>query len=59
MKNLLSTDRELASNSYYAKTAPEAAPLPVLEGSMDADVAIIGGGLVAGQAVNRLPAVAP
>jgi gamma-glutamylputrescine oxidase len=43
--SLLSTDCELARDSYYAATAQRDTHYPVLEGSEDADVAIVGGGL--------------
>jgi gamma-glutamylputrescine oxidase len=41
----LQSDRELARHSYYAATAPRAERHPALEGAVDADVAIVGGGL--------------
>lgn len=43
--SLLSVDRDLARDSYYAATATRLARFPELEGSIDCDVAIVGGGL--------------
>ncbi len=42
---LLSTDRELAQDSYYAATAPRTQQFLPLQDSISADVAIVGGGL--------------
>ncbi len=43
--SLLQTDLELTKNSYYAATAPRRQRFPALQSNVDADVAIIGGGL--------------
>ncbi len=43
--SFLDTDRNLARSSYYAATAPRARAFPALEGSVECDVAIVGGGL--------------
>ncbi len=43
--SFLSADRDLARHSYYAATAPRVQAFPVLEGRIDCDVAIVGGGL--------------
>ncbi|TXC65995.1 FAD-binding oxidoreductase [Piscinibacter aquaticus] len=43
--SLLKTDLELTKNSYYAATAPRRQRFPALEANIDADVAIVGGGL--------------
>jgi gamma-glutamylputrescine oxidase len=42
---LLDADRELTRHSYYAATAAREAPFPRLQGSVSADVAVVGGGL--------------
>lgn len=42
---LLQTDLELTKNSYYAATAPRGQRYPALQANVDADVAIVGGGL--------------
>jgi len=42
---LLAVDRELTQDSYYAATAPRGAGHAALEGAVEADVAIVGGGL--------------
>ena len=42
---LLQTDLELTRNSYYAATAPRRQRFPVLQCHVDADAAIVGGGL--------------
>jgi gamma-glutamylputrescine oxidase len=42
---LLDTDLSLARDSYYAATAPRGADRPALQGRIEADVAIVGGGL--------------
>jgi gamma-glutamylputrescine oxidase len=41
----LETDRELTRLSYYDATATRGVPYPALQGSTQADVAIVGGGL--------------
>lgn len=43
--SFLQTDRELTRNSYYAATATRSASHPPLHGDVEADVAIVGGGL--------------
>ena len=43
--SFLDTDRELARHSYYAATVPRADPAPALDGDVECDVAIVGGGL--------------
>jgi gamma-glutamylputrescine oxidase len=43
--DLLSADRELTRNSYYAATAPRQQSFALLQGRADADVAVVGGGL--------------
>jgi gamma-glutamylputrescine oxidase len=43
--NLLTADRELARDSYYAAVTPPATHCAPLEEAIDADVAIVGGGL--------------
>jgi len=43
--DLLSADRELTRNSYYAATAAREQSHPPLQGSQHCDVAVIGGGL--------------
>ncbi|MCV2361063.1 FAD-binding oxidoreductase [Paucibacter sp. TC2R-5] len=43
--SLLSIDRNLARNSYYAATAPRLETYPSLKDALTADVAIVGGGL--------------
>ena len=43
--SLLAADRELTRHSYYAATAVREADYPSLQGSEEADVAIVGGGL--------------
>ena len=40
-----SVDRELARQSYYAATAQRLTRWPALQGSLEVDVAIVGGGL--------------
>jgi len=42
---LLQTDLQLTKNSYYAATAPRRQRFPALDANVDADVAIVGGGL--------------
>lgn len=42
---LLSTDRELAQDSYYAASAPRTQQFASLQDSISTDVAIVGGGL--------------
>ncbi len=41
----LQSDRDLARHSYYAATAPRTQRFPALDGPVDCDVAIVGGGL--------------
>jgi gamma-glutamylputrescine oxidase len=43
--SFLSADRDLARNSYYAATTGRAQSFAALEGDVDCDVAIVGGGL--------------
>ncbi|MFT3665641.1 NAD(P)/FAD-dependent oxidoreductase [Piscinibacter sp.] len=43
--SLLQTDLELTRNSYYAATAPRRQRFAALESDVEADVAIVGGGL--------------
>lgn len=43
--SLLSTDRELQRDSYYLATAARTQEFPVLQGQIEADVAVVGGGL--------------
>ena len=43
--SVLSADRDLARHSYYAATAPRETAYPTLQGSLEADVVIVGGGL--------------
>lgn len=43
--SLLKTDLELTKNSYYAATAPRRQRFPALQSNLDADVAVVGGGL--------------
>jgi gamma-glutamylputrescine oxidase len=43
--DLLSADRELTRNSYYAATAPRQHAFAALQGRADCDVAVVGGGL--------------
>lgn len=43
--SLLQTDLELTKNSYYAATAPRRQRYAALQSNVDADVAIVGGGL--------------
>ncbi|WP_088281121.1 FAD-binding oxidoreductase [Ideonella sp. A 288] len=43
--HFLSADRELTRDSYYAATAVRGVSHPALEGAVDCDVAIVGGGL--------------
>ncbi len=43
--DLLSADRELTRNSYYAATAARRQVFPALQGSASCDVAVVGGGL--------------
>ena len=42
---LLQTDLQLTKNSYYAATAPRSHRYPALQSNVDADVAVVGGGL--------------
>jgi len=43
--SLLATDQQLTKNSYYAASAPRQRRFPALQANVDADVAIVGGGL--------------
>ena len=43
--SFLDTDSELAQHSYYAATVPRPDQAPALQGDLDCDVAIVGGGL--------------
>jgi gamma-glutamylputrescine oxidase len=43
--SLLSADQQLTKNSYYVATAPRRQAFPALQGDVEADVAIVGGGL--------------
>jgi gamma-glutamylputrescine oxidase len=43
--SFLSVDQDLARDSYYAATAPREVRFPALEGAVQADVVIVGGGL--------------
>jgi gamma-glutamylputrescine oxidase len=43
--SFLSVDRDLARHSYYAATAPRPTAFPALAGTVDCDVAVVGGGL--------------
>jgi gamma-glutamylputrescine oxidase len=43
--SLLSTDQQLTKNSYYAATTAREQRFPVLNGPVDCDVAVVGGGL--------------
>jgi gamma-glutamylputrescine oxidase len=43
--DLLSADRELTRNSYYAATAAREQAFPPLQGAQSCDVAVVGGGL--------------
>jgi gamma-glutamylputrescine oxidase len=43
--DLLSADRELTRNSYYAATAERQHSYPPLQGTQSCDVAVVGGGL--------------
>jgi gamma-glutamylputrescine oxidase len=43
--SFLSIDRDLARDSYYAATAQRGPGFPALSGTVDCDVAIVGGGL--------------
>ena len=43
--SFLSVDQDLARDSYYVATAPRAIHFPALHGDLQADVAIVGGGL--------------
>ena len=42
--SLLSAEAELAKNSYYAATAQRARSFPALQGDVECDVAVVGGG---------------
>ena len=43
--SFLSVDQDLARDSYYAATAPREVRFPALDGEVQADVVIVGGGL--------------
>jgi len=43
--SFLSIDRDLARDSYYAATAQRGPGFPALSGTVDCDVAVVGGGL--------------
>ena len=43
--SFLETDRDLSRQSYYVATAPRTQSFPALEETIDADVAVVGGGL--------------
>ena len=43
--SFLSVDRDLARHSYYAATAPRTQGFEALAGTVDCDVAVVGGGL--------------
>ena len=43
--SFLDTDRDLARHSYYDATVEREAPRSALEGDIECDVAIVGGGL--------------
>lgn len=43
--SLFRADQSLATDSYYAATAPRTLGFPALEGRVDCDVAVVGGGL--------------
>lgn len=53
---LLDTDRELARDSYYLRSAPEWKPSNALEGEADCDVAVVGAGLAGLSAALELAA---
>lgn len=42
--SLLSAEKELTKNSYYAATAPRECSFPALQGHVQCDVAVVGGG---------------
>lgn len=52
--DLLSADRELTRNSYYAATAARRQAYPALQGSAVCDVAVVGGGLAGVSAALEL-----
>jgi len=54
--DLLSADRELTRNSYYAATAERAQAFAPLQGSASCDVAVVGGGLAGLSAALELVA---
>ena len=43
--SLLRSDQSLATDSYYAATAPQAPGFPSLDGRVDCDIAVVGAGL--------------
>ncbi|HJV71115.1 FAD-binding oxidoreductase [Ideonella sp.] len=54
--SFLSIDRDLARDSYYAATTQRGPGFPALSGSVDCDVAIVGGGLAGLNAALELAA---
>jgi gamma-glutamylputrescine oxidase len=52
--SLFQVDRSLIQRSYYAATAPRERHFPPLQGSVDCDVAIVGGGLAGMSAAIEL-----
>ncbi len=52
--DLLRTDRDLATQSYYAATAVPGGAWPALAGDVDCDVAVVGGGLAGVSAALEL-----
>lgn len=52
--DLLRTDRDLATQSYYAATAVPGGAWPALAGDADCDVAVVGGGLAGVSAALEL-----
>jgi gamma-glutamylputrescine oxidase len=54
--SFLSIDRDLARDSYYAATAQRGRGFPALSGSVDSDMAIVGGGLAGLSAALELAA---
>ena len=54
--SLLSAERELTKNSYYAATAPRELSFPSLQDDVECDVAIVGGGFAGLSAAIELAA---